>query len=78
MGSWKEQCWSDAFAKGLTEWPVFILGIAAIDKTQYNINIAVYVLLKEEVDFSMMVFMVSCVLHKCWEMALHDTLCTLI
>lgn len=78
MGSWNEQYWSGAFAKGLTEWPVFILGIAAIDKSHYNINMAVYVLLKEDVDFSMMVFMVTCVLRKCWEMALHDILCTLI
>lgn len=44
------------------------LGTTAINKSQYNIDIAGYWLLKENTDFfSMMVFMVIFILHKCWE-----------
>lgn len=37
-------------------------------KCQYNNDITGYVLWKENVDFSMMVFVVIFILHKCWEM----------
>lgn len=62
---------------GPTEWSVTVLGMVAVNKSQFNINTAEYVLLKEDVDFFMMFFMVTFILHKCWEMTFHDILCTL-